>query len=154
MKTVQYGVVGVGLMGIEHIRNLIAMDGTEVTCIADNYSGSIVACEAMLKKEADNWADIQSFTNVSDMLSVRPSICDVVIIATPNNTHYDVLMSAFKVAPDDMNFLVEKPLCTTIEHCRIIIDAAKKRTGMTYVGLEYSYMPPIARIIADSKKGS
>lgn len=150
---VRYGVVGVGLMGIEHIRNLIAIDGTEVTCIADNYPASIAACEDILQEEAPNADKVHSFTNITDMVSVRPSLCDVVIVSTPNHTHFEVLMSAYTLAPDSMNFLVEKPLCTTIDHCRRVTAAAKKRTGLTYVGLEYSYMPPIARIISDANKG-
>lgn len=152
-SVVRYGIVGVGLMGIEHVRNLFAIEGTEVTCIADNFPASIEACEEMMREEAPDAPKVRSFTNIADMVAVRPSLCDVVIVSTPNHTHFEVLMSAYTIAPESMNFLVEKPLCTTIDHCRRVTAAAKRRSGLTYVGLEYSYMPPIRRIISDANKG-
>lgn len=138
-------------MGIEHIRNLIAMDGTAVVCIADNFPDSVISCVEMLRLEYPDWEKVRTFTNVMDLVSA--DLCDVVIIATPNNTHHRVLLDAYKLAPDRVNFLVEKPLCTTVEHCREVVTAAQARTGVTYVGLEYSYMPPIARVLRDARRG-
>ena len=33
--TIRYGLIGSGMMGQEHIRNLNLLDGTQVTCVAD-----------------------------------------------------------------------------------------------------------------------
>lgn len=52
-----------------------------------------------------------------------------------------------------MHILVEKPLCTTLRDCREIINLSEQRRGLTFVGLEYSYMPPVTRVIQDAKKG-
>ena len=38
--TVRYGVIGTGMMGIEHIENLNAIDGATVTAISDPDAGS------------------------------------------------------------------------------------------------------------------
>lgn len=138
-------------MGIEHIRNLIAMDGTAIVCIADDFPDSIVSCVEMLRLEYPNWEEVRTFTNVRELASA--DLCDVVIIATPNNTHHRVLLQAYEHAPGRVSFLVEKPLCTTIEHCREVVSAASARIGVTYVGLEYCYMPPITRVLKDAKRG-
>lgn len=49
--------------------------------------------------------------------------------------------------------LVEKPLCTTLEHCRKAIKLSRAHGGLIRVGLEYSYMPPVARLIRDCRAG-
>ncbi|CAN8074035.1 unnamed protein product [Agarophyton chilense] len=151
-STLTYGIVGVGLMGKEHIRNLLRIPSAQITCVADDYQESIVTCRGLLEIEApDQVAHIQFFGNSRDLFAAN--LCNVAVIATPNHTHHRVLKEAYDIANPDMHILVEKPLCTTIEHCREVIDAANGRSGRTYVGLEYCYMPPIARIIADSKMG-
>ncbi len=138
-------------MGIEHIRNLLCIRGTRITAIADNFPDSLTTCEKMLVDECDYHEHVRSFTNVIDL--AKADVCDVMIVSTPNHTHHRVLLDAFDNTPSETHFLVEKPLCTTLAHCREVLAAAKLRTGVTYVGLEYSYMPPVARIIANAKKG-
>lgn len=149
--SIRYGIVGVGLMGIEHIRNLLCISGTVVTAIADNFPDSLTSCEKMLEDECDYHDQVRSFNNAVDL--VKADICDVIIVSTPNHTHHRVLLDAFENSPTQTHFLVEKPLCTTLAHCRQVLAAAKIRSGVTYVGLEYSYMPPVARIISDARKG-
>lgn len=147
-----YGIVGVGLMGVEHILNLLAIPETNVTCVADNFSDSISECRSVLEKKIPSMASqIQYFTTSKQLF--ESNLCDIAIIATPNHTHHQVLMEAYEYADPNMNLLVEKPLCTTIGHCREVMSAAKKRSGITYVGLEYRYMPPIFRIIRDTHEG-
>lgn len=139
-------------MGIEHLRNLLQIDNVSVTCIADDYPSSLQSCLAILTTESPaTAASINVFQTATDLFA--SNLCDVAIIATPNHTHHQVLMQAYRVADPHMHVLVEKPLCTTIPHCRQVIAAADKRPGFTYVGLEYSYMPPVARIIADASRG-
>ncbi len=50
--------------------------------------------------------------------------------------------------------LVEKPLCTTVEDCRAVVAAAAHRDAIVWVGLEYRYMPPVARLIAEVAAGA
>ncbi|NKB41405.1 MAG: gfo/Idh/MocA family oxidoreductase, partial [Ilumatobacter sp.] len=37
----RYGVIGTGMMGVEHIRNVAAVDGAIVTAVADPHPESI-----------------------------------------------------------------------------------------------------------------
>jgi myo-inositol 2-dehydrogenase/D-chiro-inositol 1-dehydrogenase len=49
--------------------------------------------------------------------------------------------------------LVEKPLCTTIDDCRAVVDSAGRRAAITWVGLEYRYMPPVAALLDVVRSG-
>ena len=40
VEPLRYGIVGTGLMGIEHLLNLADVPGAEVTAIADPHEGS------------------------------------------------------------------------------------------------------------------
>lgn len=44
-------------------------------------------------------------------------ICDVVIVSTPNMTHFEILMDIIN-HPRPHHVLVEKPLCTTVADCK------------------------------------
>lgn len=139
-------------MGVEHIMNLLQIENTVITCIADNYPDSLKNCmEILMKESPDSCSSVRTFTTAKDLFSAN--LCHIAIIATPNHTHHKVLMDAYRYGDRNMHILVEKPLCTTIEHCREVMKAAEERPGVTYVGLEYSYMPPVARVIADTKRG-
>lgn len=44
-------------------------------------------------------------------------LCDVVVVSTPNMTHYQILMDIIN-HPKPHHVLVEKPLCTTVADCK------------------------------------
>src|SRR5262249_47876031 len=69
---------------------------------------------------------------------------DAVVIATPNFSHFDVLQDVLRTRK---HVLVEKPLCTEVEHCRRIAAAAAAHPAVIWVGMEYRYMRPVARLI-------
>src|SRR5918996_1174758 len=73
------------------------------------------------------------------------------VIATPNHTHRAVLAD---VLPTGRHVLVEKPLCTTIEDARAVVDAADRHPGLFWVAMEYRYMPPVARLIEEVRRGT
>ena len=141
---VRYGIIGSGMMGIEHMLNLAAVDGATVTAIADPEPASRALALAFAGPGAATPAgtDIAEFDHHEDLLA--SGRCDAVVVATPNMTHVDVLVD---VLADGVDVLVEKPLCTTVADCRRVIDAADGHTGVVWVGLEYRYMPPVARFI-------
>lgn len=51
-------------------------------------------------------------------------------------------------------FLSEEPLCTTVEDCRTLVDAADGYDGVVWMGMEYRYKPPITRLIEEVKAGA
>ena len=77
--------------------------------------------------------------------------CDAVVVASPNMTHIDVLSD---VLATDLHVLVEKPLCTTVDDCYTVLDLAEGREAITWVGLEYRYIPQITRLIDEVDVGA
>ncbi len=134
----RYGIIGSGMMGIEHLLNLAHVPGAEVTAIADPHQGS----RDWARSAAPGHVSFEEFEHHGEL--VESGLCDVVVVATPNMTHHELLLD---LLPTDLHVLVEKPLCTTVEHCREVIDAAAGRQGIVWVGLEYRYMPPVTRLI-------
>lgn len=140
----RYGIIGSGMMGIEHLLNISHVPGATVTAIADPHEGS----RDWARLAAPDGVAFEAFTDHAELLA--SDLCDAVVIATPNMTHHDVLLD---VLATDLHVLVEKPLCTTVEHCRDVIDAAADRSGVVWVGLEYRYMPPVARLAQVARGG-
>jgi predicted dehydrogenase len=141
-KPFRYGVIGTGMMGVEHIMNIQHIDGAAVTAIADPYGPSLEAARSIVD-------GVAAFEDYRDLLS--SDLCDAVVVATPNHTHVNVLSDVLQT---DLHVLVEKPLCTTVADCRTVVDAATHRSAITWVGLEYRYMPPIARLIDEVRAGT
>ena len=65
-------------------------------------------------------------------------------------THIDVLAD---VLTTELPVLVEKPMCTTVEDCQTVVELAERRDAIVWVGLEYRYMPPVARLLDELATG-
>lgn len=141
--TLRYGLIGTGMMGLEHQRNLNAIEGVEVVAAADPVQESL------------DWATftaegrpLETFLDYRDLLAA--DICDAYVISSPNFTHRAVLDDVMK---SGKAIMVEKPLCTTVADARHILEQARTYPNVFWVGLEYRYMPPVQHIIQVAKRG-
>ena len=140
-RELRYGIIGAGSMGREHIENIKVMGGAAVTALSDPHVPSQDAALAMApgaKVFSDHRALLDS------------GLVDAVVIATPNDTHAAVLKDALAT---DLAVFVEKPLATTVEDLKSILSWDEKRSAMTWMGLEYRFMPPVAEAIARAQEG-
>lgn len=142
---VRYGVIGTGMMGVEHIENVMALDDGVVTAISDTHPDS----RAKGAMAAGQQATV--FDDHRDLLA--SGLCDAVVIATPNHTHIDVLPDALATP---VHVMIEKPLCTTVADCERILDLAAQRSPewITWMAMEYRYMPAAADLIARVRDGA
>jgi len=145
MKKLRFGVIGTGMMGCEHLRNLLPMDDVVVTAVSDPNDAPLSWAEMTL---GDRWGGVSVFKDHQDLLTSRA--IDAVIIASPNHTHKVVLDDVLRT---EIPVLVEKPMCTTISDCRDVVAQSKKREAITWVGLEYRYMPSIAHLLNQLASG-
>jgi myo-inositol 2-dehydrogenase/D-chiro-inositol 1-dehydrogenase len=134
---VRFGIIGTGMMGCEHLLNLALFPGARVTAIADPNETSRGWGRALAP------GDVHVYADYCELLRAAP--VDAVVIATPNSTHFEVLQHVFQTRK---HILVEKPLCTEIDHCRRVVDAAAKHPALVWVGMEYRYMRAVAALIA------
>ena len=148
-RVVRYGVIGTGMMGVEHIQNILHLDGTEVTAVSDPYGPSRDA--AVAEVTGAGRAAPQVFDDHRDLLG--SGLVDAVVIASPNMTHVDVLGD---VLDTDVHVMVEKPLCTTVADCRRVVDAAAAGPAdrVVWMGLEYRYMPPTTALLGEIRSGT
>lgn len=146
VHSVRYGIIGCGSMGREHIENIKALGGARVTALADPNPDSRTAALGLLQEAPQ--API-AFEHHQELLD--SGLCDVVVIATPNFTHIEMMRAALAT---DLHILVEKPLVTRIEDGLEMLALAKKRSGIVWVAQEYRYMPPVAEMIRLAHEGA
>jgi myo-inositol 2-dehydrogenase/D-chiro-inositol 1-dehydrogenase len=137
---IRYGFIGAGMMGQEHLRNVAALPGATVAAIADPHEPSLAEAQATLP------APVPAYRDATEML--RHESLDAVVVSTPNHTHRDVLEPWWGTG---VHLMIEKPLCTTVEDCVAVRDAAAAHDGVVWVGLEYRYMPPVQRFLAECR---
>ena len=138
--TLRYAVIGSGMMGQEHIRFLNHLEGVSVTAVADP--------DASMREQAAMLAGADAFADHRALLSAN--IADALIIASPNHTHYDLLIDAMAT---DLPIMVEKPLCSNVDDARKVAALARGRAAPVWVAMEYRYMPAIARLIEEIEGG-
>ena len=145
MNVLRYGVIGVGMMGCEHIRNLQAIKGCAVGAYADTHEPSRRNAKHLV-------AEATSYVDYREMLADEQ--LDVVVIATPNQTHSAIFDDVIK---SGVHVLVEKPLGINIAECQKMIasETQHQRPGrVVWVGLEYRYMAPTSRLIEEVESGA
>jgi len=142
-ETIRYGIIGTGMMGCEHIRNLREVPGVEIAALADSDERSRAFGRLALGR------DVPAFADYRELLREAP--VDAVVIATPNFTHYEVLQEVFRTRK---HVLVEKPLCTTVADCLRVVEQTEKHPGLVWVGMEYRFMRPVARLVEEVHGGA
>jgi predicted dehydrogenase len=134
--TIRYGVIGCGMMGQEHLRNIALLDGAEVVAICEPNAGMAQAAEAIAPGAALHGS--------VDALLADDRL-DCLLVASPNHLHVAQLEQIARTRP--LPLLMEKPLYTCEAQ-----EAALRRLAETYpapiwVAMEYRYMPPIAAFL-------
>mgnify|MGYP001827280340 CR=1 FL=1 len=149
--TIGYGVIGSGMMGSEHILDIGHVPGAEVRALADPVASSIewgLACVDRAPGGEGSSERVATYTDHEGLLA-DPDV-DVVVITSPNFTHASVLADALAT---DKHVLIEKPLCTTVDDCMRVVEAAEGRDAITWMGLQYRYMPTPAALLEQLSTG-
>ncbi len=145
VSKIRFGIVGAGMMGREHIRNLRLLPGAQVTALVDPV---VVSIDKALKTLGDQETEPAIFQTVEELAAAGG--VDAVIIASPNFTHRQTLEPLLAT---DWAILCEKPLCTTLEDALWARDQAAARAGVFWTGMEYRFMPPAARFVEEVHGG-
>lgn len=146
MSALRFGIVGAGMMAREHIRNIKLVDNARIAALADPEPSSL---RASLDEAGDARGDIATFDNARTM--VEGSELDAVIVSSPNFTHRAVLEPLFDAG---VHILCEKPLCTTLEDARLVVERAEQHQGVFWTAMEYRFMPPAARFVEEVRGGA
>ncbi|HUI26071.1 MAG TPA: Gfo/Idh/MocA family oxidoreductase [Candidatus Kryptonia bacterium] len=135
-EPIRYGIIGTGMMGCEHILNIGLIPDARVTAIADPNETSRGWGKSLAGDGVEIYADYREL--------LQRAAVDAVVVASPNFTHFEVLQDVFQT---HKHVLVEKPLCTDVEDCRFVLEAAARHPGVVWVGMEYRYMRAVGKLV-------
>ncbi|RMC34765.1 Gfo/Idh/MocA family protein [Paracoccus alkanivorans] len=135
-RTVNYGMIGCGMMGREHLRNIRLLPDTRIAAIYEpdsdmRHAAAGIAPEARLIDSVEALLDTEAL--------------DCVVIASPNLAHVGQLEQLARYRP--LPVLVEKPLFTRSEDQSRLGKLMNSYPAPIWVAMEYRYMPPIARFL-------
>ena len=133
-----YGIIGTGMMGCEHIRNLKKIPDVNIVAIADPNEES----RKWARKVCEDKFKIRLYEDYKELLAEKD--IDVIVVASPNFTHIEIMRELFKT---DKHVLLEKPMCTTLPDSLEVLEKSKEHGGLVWIGLEYRYMSPIQSLI-------
>lgn len=140
--TINYGIIGCGMMGGEHIRNINLLDGARISAVTDPLAKNMADAVIL----AGNGC--RAFDSIEQLL--KNGSCDALVVASPNHTHHEILT---ELQGCELPVLAEKPLCITLEQCRSISEGHGEKDAPIWVAMEYRYIAPVARLISALKDG-
>lgn len=132
---VRYGIIGCGMMGQEHLRNIALLPGALVTKIfePDDFMAQGSSALAPSAQRAVSLEEVVTSPEV-----------DCLLIASPNFCHADQLRAIAALRP--LPVLLEKPACTQLSDVRELAALGASYPAPIWVAMEYRYMPPVTRL--------
>lgn len=143
MKPVRYGIIGCGMMGQEHLRNIALIPEASVAAIFEPDAG--------MRAAAATLAPGAAFHDSMDAVITDPSV-NCLLIASPNHLHLGQLERIAALRP--LPVLVEKPLFTDPADAARVAELARSFPAPVWVAMEYRYMPPVAHLIRQATEAT
>ncbi|HEX6045772.1 MAG TPA: Gfo/Idh/MocA family oxidoreductase [Pyrinomonadaceae bacterium] len=131
---IKLGVIGYGYWGPNLVRNFMLAPGSAVTRVCDLREERLAPLHKL-------YPGLKT-CNRSDDLINDPAI-DAVVIATPVSSHFELAMAALKAGK---HVLVEKPVASTSEQARRLIDEAAARKLVLLVDHTFVYTPAVRKM--------
>ena len=144
MEKLNIGVIGLGAIGQQHVQALVQVERANLLSVMDIN-------QKIAEKTADKY-NTKAFVDYKEMLAM-PEL-DAVIVATPDEIHTEPCLSA---ANAGKHILVEKPIATTIEDAKAIINATDEANVKLMVGFSLRFnlhYMKVKRMVADGKLGN
>src|SRR4030081_2865195 len=127
------GVIGYGYWGPNLVRNFANSESARVIGVSDLDPAKLAVSKRL-------HSEIIVTSDFRDLLQDRR--IDAVAIATPVHTHYDLALSALKAGK---HVFVEKPLASTSDQVRRLIDEADRRSLPLMVDHTFLYTPAVLK---------
>lgn len=129
-NTVRLTVIGAGLIGERHARLAMRHPAVQLVAIVDpDPNKSELASELNCK-------------HLTSLAEIDPSLCDAVIIATPNSNH---LATGLFCLEHGLPCLIEKPIADTVENAEKLATAFDERNIPLLIGHHRRYHPFVSR---------
>jgi predicted dehydrogenase len=138
-----YGIIGCGMMGQEHLRNIALLDGVAVAAIFEPDPAMRAAAAAMVP-------GARMVGSVAELLAVAEVNC--LLIASPNHLHLGQLEEIARIRP--LPVLCEKPLFTDPADAPRLATLRAAYPAPIWVAMEYRYMPPVAHLLREAQSAT
>jgi predicted dehydrogenase len=124
----RFGLIGLGGIGEVRKHALNASTECKLTAAYDLN-------QALL---ADLPDDVSTFSDAEQLM--RSDSCDAVIISTPTHFHQDLAITALE---NNKHVIVEKPMASTLDGSRKMVETAKRCGKILTVGFNHRYFAAI-----------
>jgi predicted dehydrogenase len=118
MKNLRVGLVGLGVMGKNHLRVLSSLEQVDLVGVADPLSADVASKDA----------DFGVFGNYKELMSQNLDYC---VIAAPTGFHKEIAIYALN---RDINCLIEKPVAVNYQEAIEIKKAASEKGLLVGIG--------------------
>jgi len=116
---IEVGLIGYGLAGRAfHAPVIHAVPGLRLTAILQRTGNDA----------AEKYPDVRIVHSLDELLAIRE--IRLVVIATPNDTHYSLAMRCLEAERD---VVVDKPFTTTLDEAKSVVEFAKQRSRLITV---------------------
>ena len=134
MSQLRVGVIGYGYWGPNIIRNLYAVEASEVVALSDKNP-------AALQKARRVYPSLHVTTDAGEVLT-SPDI-DAVAIVTPVWTHYELARTALENGKD---VFVEKPFTSTVQQAEELVELAVRKNLRIMVDHTFLFTGAVKKI--------
>ena len=131
-RSLRVGVIGVGVMGSNHARVFAGLPGVELVAVADPD-----------RRQAEFVARTLGCGAVADTAALLALGLDAVTIAAPTHLHHEIALASMA---SGVHVLVEKPIASSVEEGRAIIEAAQRAGVTLMVGHVERFNPAVEAI--------
>jgi predicted dehydrogenase len=131
-RQLRVGVVGAGVMGSNHARVLAGLPEVTLVGIVDPLPEHRVRATEMV--------GCRAFESLDELLAEG---VDAVTIAAPTHLHHEIALTC---VARNIHILVEKPVASTVQEGRDIVDAARRAGVTLMVGHVERFNPAVAAI--------
>ena len=131
---IRVGVIGYGYWGPNLVRNFADCSSTKITAVCDLRPERLAAAER-------RYPGILTTSDPSVL--IKDSTVDAVVIATPVEYHFDLAMLAIR---EGKHVLVEKPMASSSDEARRLIDEAARRRLVLMVDHTFVYTGAVQKM--------
>ena len=132
--TIRVAVIGYGYWGPNLVRNFSGLDGCQVTAVCDLDSESLARASRL-------YPAIRVTESIDELLAGGD--IDAVAIATPVASHFELARRAIE---SGRHVLIEKPMTSTADESRQLIDLAAKAGVVLMVDHTFLYTGAVRKI--------
>jgi predicted dehydrogenase len=134
MSVISVGIIGYGYWGPNLVRNFASNDDTNVTMVCDRDP-------ERLRKLQSLYPAIRTTVSADEL--INDAAVDAVVVATPVSSHFPLAMAALKAGK---HVLIEKPITSTADQARQLIDEAARRGLILAVDHTFVYTGAVRKL--------